>query len=214
VTLAAIVLVAVRGLVDINGLRRLRRLSQREFRIAIVALIGVLVLGILKGVLFAAIVSLILVLAGAARPHIAFLGRIPGTSRYSDLARHPDNESLPGIVIFRVESSLLYFNIDHVRRATWERILAAPELRLVICDLSGAPIVDLAGADMLSDLHRDLAKRGARLRIVGAHGRTRDLLRAAGLEERSGYFGRHITIEQAILESATDATAVATETGV
>jgi SulP family sulfate permease len=204
VALAAIVLVAVRGLIDVQALRRLRQLSRREFRIAMVALIGVLLLGILKGVLFAAIVSIITLLAGAARPHIAFLGRIPGTSRYSDLARHSDNETLPGIVIYRVESSLLYFNVDHVRQTSWERIAATPDLRLVICDLSGAPVVDVAGAGMLSDLHRDLAKRGVGLRIVGAHGRTRDLLRAAGLEERSGYFGRHLTIEQAIAESAAD----------
>jgi len=204
VALAAIVLVAVRGLVDVNGLLRIRRLSRREFRIAIVALVGVLLLGILKGVLFAAIVSVIMLLAGAARPHIAFLGRIPGTSRFSDLARHADNETVAGVVIFRVESSILYFNVDHVYRTTWERILTTPELRLVICDLSGAPVVDVAGAGMLSDLHRDVEQRGARLRIVGAHGRTRDLLRAAGLEERSGYFGRHLTIEQAIAESMAD----------
>jgi MFS superfamily sulfate permease-like transporter len=204
VALAAIVLVAVRGLIDVRALRRLRQLSRREFRIAVFALIGVLLLGILKGVLFAAIASIITLLAGAARPHIAFLGRIPGTSRYSDLARHADNETLPGIVIFRVESSLLYFNVDHVRQTSWERIAATPDLRLVICDLSGAPIVDVASAGMLSDLHRDLEKRGVALRIVGAHGRNRDLLRAAGLEERSGYFGRHLTIEQAIVESATE----------
>jgi MFS superfamily sulfate permease-like transporter len=201
VALAAIVLVAVRGLIDIHALQRLRRLSPREFKIAIVALVGVLLLGILKGVLFAAIVSLLLLLAGAARPHVAFLGRIPRTSRFSDLARHPENEVLPGIVIFRVESSLLYFNVEHVRRAVWDRILATPGLRLVIGDLSGSPIVDVAGAGMLADLYADLTKRDVQLRIVEAHGRTRDLLRAAGLEARVGT-SAGICLEQAIAESA------------
>jgi MFS superfamily sulfate permease-like transporter len=72
-----------------------------------VALVAVLLLGILKGVLFAAIASLLMLLAGAARPHVAFFGRIPGTRRYSDLERHSDNEAVPGVVIFRTESSLL-----------------------------------------------------------------------------------------------------------
>src|SRR5262249_22164815 len=155
--------------------------------IAIVALLGVLLLGILKGVLFAAIASLCMLLAGAARPHVAFLGRIPGTGRYSDLERHPDNDELPGIVVFRAESSLLYFNVDHVRQIVGARLQATAKLRLVICDLSDSPFLDVAGANMLAGLHRDLAKRDVRLRIVGGHGKVRDLLRAVGLEDRVGY---------------------------
>jgi high affinity sulfate transporter 1 len=200
VVLAAIVLVAVRGLIDLPALRHLRRVSRLEFRIAMVALVGVLLLGILKGVLLAAIASLLMLIAGAARPHVAFLGRIPGTRRYSDFARHPDNEALPGIVIFRVESSLLYFNIEHVRHVVGERIHATDKLRLVVCDLSDAPFVDVAGARMLAGLHQDLAKRQVRLRIVEAHAKARDLLRAEGLEERVGYLGRHMSVEQAITE--------------
>lgn len=200
VVLAAIVLVAVRGLIDLGALRELRRVSRFEFRIAIVALAGVLLLGILKGVLFAAVVSMLSLIAGVARPYIAFLGRIPGTRRFSDHARHPDNESLPGIVIFRPESSLLYFNADHVRQAVWTRIHETQPLRLVISDLSASPLVDVAGARMLAGLHRDLAKRDVRLRVVGAHAKLRDLLRAVGLEEQVGYFGRHISIDEAIAE--------------
>jgi high affinity sulfate transporter 1 len=200
VVLAAIVLVAVRGLIDLNALRHLWRVSRLEFKIAMVALVGVLLLGILKGVLLAAVASVLMLLAGAARPHVAFLGRIPGTRRFSDLARHPDNETLPGILIFRTESSLLYFNSDHVRQIVWERIQATPQLRLVICDLSDSPMVDVAGARMLAALHEDLEKREVQLRIVEAHAKVRDLLRAVGLEEQVGYLGRHMSVEQAITE--------------
>ena len=203
VVLAAIVLVAVRGLIDVGTLRHLRQVSRLEFRIAMLALVGVLLLGILKGVLFAAIASLLMLLAGAARPHVAFLGRIPGTQRYSDLERHADNETLPGIVIFRTESSLLYFNSVHVRQVVWTRIQETPRLRLVICDLSDSPFLDVAGANMLAGLHRELTKRNVELRVVGAHAKVRDLLRAVGLEERVGYLGRHISVDQAIAESQT-----------
>jgi SulP family sulfate permease len=200
VVLASIVLFAVRGLIDIRGLRRLWRVSRFEFKVAMVALVGVLLLGILKGVLLAAVASLLMLLANAARPHVAFLGRIPGTRRYSDLERHPDNESIPGIVIFRVEASLLYFNAEHVRRLVWARLTGEPNLRLVVCDLSDAPFVDVAGARMLAALHRDCLKRGAQLRIAEAHSRARDLLRAEDLENRVGYLGRHLSVDQAIAE--------------
>ena len=77
----------------------------------------------------AVIVSLLMLLATAARPNVAFLGRIPGSRRYSDLERHPDNEQIPGVLIFRVEASLLYFNVDHVRNVVWAKIAAADNLR-------------------------------------------------------------------------------------
>lgn len=201
VVLAAVVLVAVKGLVDLRALNKLRKLSRWEFRIALVALVGVLLLGILKGVLLSAIVSLLMVITAAARPNVAFLGRIPGTDRFSDCARHPDNELIPGVLIFRVEASLLYFNIDHVRQQVWQKIQATEPLKLVICDLSNAPHVDVAGAVLLSMLHKELTQRGVQLRLVEAHARVRDLLRAEGLEDRLGYFGRHISIHQIIAES-------------
>jgi sulfate permease, SulP family len=200
VVLAAIVLVAVKGLIDLKALGHLWHVSRLEFKISMVALVGVLLLGILKGVLLAAIASLLMLLAGAAHPHVAFLGRIPGTRRYSDLERHPDNEELPSIVIFRVESSVLYFNADHVRQVVWGRIEASPPLVLAVCDLSDAPRVDVAGARMLAGLHRDLAKRGIGMRVVEAHATVRDLLRAEGLEEQIGYLGRHMSVDQALAE--------------
>jgi high affinity sulfate transporter 1 len=200
VILAAIVLVAVRGLIDVAALRHLWRVSRFEFVIAIIALTGVLLFGILKGVLLAVVISLLMLLSSAARPHVAFLGRIPGTRRYTDMDRHPDNELIPGALVFRVEASLLYFNVDHVRNLVWARVSAANSLRLVVCDLSNSPHVDVAGAKLLTTVHQELAKREVQFRIVEAHAKTRDLLRAEGLEEQVGYFGRHMSVEQAIVE--------------
>ncbi len=160
VVLAAVVLVVVRGLVDVGALRHLWQVSPLEFKISIVSPVAVLLLGILKGVMFASIASLLMLLAGAARPQVAFLGWIPGTVRYSDLERHPDNRSLPGIIISRVESSLLYFNVDHVRQSVWARVQSTSQFRLVVCDLSDGPFIDVAGAGMLTALHYELTKRG------------------------------------------------------
>jgi len=199
VVLASIVLVAVSGLINVPELRRLRQVSRLEFRIALVALAGVLLLGILKGVLLAVVVSLLMIIARTARPHVAFLGRIPGTRRFSDLERHPDNEPVAGVLLFRVEASLLYFNVEWVAQAVRQRLGAATEpIRLVVCDLCTSPYVDTAGARMLSELHRHLASVGVQLRLAEAHAAVRDILRAEGLDERVGPIDRRTSVEDII----------------
>ncbi len=155
VMLAAVVLVAVYRLVDIVAMARMWRISRIDFYAAAIALAAVLLLGILQGILLAALASVLLLLARASSPHVAFLGRVPGTNSYSDLARHPDNEELPNVIAFRPESSLLYINADSVLEAVLQRLRAGnpSNVRLVICDLSASPHVDLAGSRMLHQLH-------------------------------------------------------------
>jgi sulfate permease, SulP family len=195
--LAAVVLTAVAGLLDVPALLHMWRVSRIDFYAAAVALIGVLLLGILQGILLAALASILILLASLAQPHVAFLGRIPGTNRYSDVLRHPENDGLPGVIAFRPEASLLYVNADAVREAVLNRLrVAEPKnIRLVICDLSTAPYLDLAGSGMLHELHRELAGKGIALRIVGAHGRVRDLLRADGMGEKVGGLDRAATLD-------------------
>jgi SulP family sulfate permease len=193
--LAAVVLTAVAGLLDFPALLRMWRVSRLDFYAATIALGAVLLLGILQGILVAAGASILLLLARASRPHVAFLGRIPRTSSYSDLARHPENEALPGVIAFRPEASLIYANADAVLEAVLGRLHATDGIRLVICDLSASPYLDLAGARMLHDLHGELAARGIALRIVGAHGWARDLLRADGMSEKVGGLDRAATLD-------------------
>jgi len=197
--LAAIVMVAVSGLIKPREIIQLRRFSRMEFRVAMVALAAVLLLGILNGILLAAVASILLLLHRTARPHVAFLARIPGTQRFSDRARHPDNEPVPGALVFRVESALLYFNAEHVASTVLAGARAEGDgLHLVVCDLSASPYVDLAGARMLEALHDELAKRGITLRVAEARAGVRDLLRAGGLEEKVGRVDRLTTVADVI----------------
>jgi sulfate permease, SulP family len=195
--LSAVVLTAVYGLLDFPALVRMWRVSRLDFYAAMTALGGVLLLGILEGILLAAAASILLLLARASRPHVAYLGRIPGTRSYSDLARHPDNQTLSGVIAFRPEASLIYINADAVRESVLSRLgtAPAPRTRLVVCDLSASPYVDLAGSRMLHELHSELAARGIALRIVGAHGWARDLLRADGIDEKIGGLDRAMSLD-------------------
>jgi SulP family sulfate permease len=183
--LAAVVFTAVAGLVDIRALSRMWRISKADFYAAIIALAAVLLLGILQGILLAAAASVLILLGRASQPHVAFLGRIPGTTSYSDLARHPENEQLPHVIVFRPEASLLYVNAEFVSQAVLDRvaIVGKGSIRMIVCDLSASPYIDLAGSRMLRLLHSELGASAIALRIVGARGRVRDLLRADGLGE-------------------------------
>jgi high affinity sulfate transporter 1 len=198
VILAAIVLVAVKGLVKIDELRQVWELSRTEFWVAMTTMGGVLLLGILKGVLLATLVSMLLLIRDAARPHVARLGRVPGTRVYSDCERHPENELITGVLIVRVESSLLYFNVGHV--ADEVRALIATQqgsLRLLVWDLSTSPYVDVAAGRLLGDIQRELAARRITMRIVDAHSRVRDLLRKE-LGTSVGEISRRLSIEDVV----------------
>jgi len=201
--LAAVVLTAVYGLLDVPALLRMWRVSQLDFYAAAIALGGVLLLGILQGILLAALASILLLLTRVSSPHVAFLGRIPATNQYSDLVRHPENEMLAGVIAFRPEASLIYLNADAVLESVLNRLRAAgpSNVRLVVCDLSASPNIDLAGSRMLHELQAELTAPGIPLRIVGAHGRVRDLLRADGMAEKVEGLDRLVTLDSLLGDS-------------
>ena len=203
VILASILLVAISGLIDIKGLKHLWKVSRTEFAVAMIAFGGVIVFGILKGVILAALASILLMLRAVSDPHVAFLGRIPGTKRYTDIERHPDNETLPGVLLLRVEASLFYFNIDNIRNKVCAEILRSGDsLRSVVWDFSTSPYVDIAGARFIKRLFLDLQAKGISFKIAEAHAGVRDMLRSEELEELMGHISRKISIDDLVRESS------------
>jgi high affinity sulfate transporter 1 len=197
--LAAVVLVAVAGLFQAAALKHLWHGDRAEFLVAMVAIVGVLGQGLLRGVMIGAILSLLLLLRRASRPHVAFLGRIPGTRRFSDRERHPDNELIPGVLIVRPESSLLYFNMDHVRDTIAERVRAEiTPPKLVVLDLSAAPYVDLHSTHMLAALADELTADGVRVQAVEAHASVRERLRNEGVAAKLGAVTRFTSVADAV----------------
>jgi len=185
--LAAIVLVAASGMFKLEALKRLWRFSKSEFAIAVAALLGVLGSGVLRGVLIGAVLSILLLLRRASRPTVVALGRVPGTDYYGDVVRDPENEILPGVLIFRVDSAVLYFNCDFIRDQVNELIAEQPApVKLVVWCLGTTPAVDLAGAELIEDMKHDFAGRGITLLLAEARGNVRDALQKAGLETHFG----------------------------
>jgi len=198
--LGAIVLMAVKGLIDLKEIRHLWRVSRFDLYVAVVALAGVLFLGILKGVILAAIVSVLMLLRRGAHPYLAFLGRIPGTDRFSDMARHPDNEKVPNLLIFRVYANILYFNTEFIQDAVMQQLESQPgTVKFVVWDLSTSPNMDLPGARSIRILHEKLRDRGVALRLAETTSFERDLLRGEGVDATVGEISRFATI-QSVLE--------------
>jgi high affinity sulfate transporter 1 len=197
--LAAIVLVAVAGLFNVAALKHLWRGDRTEFLVAMAAIVGVLGQGLLRGVMIGAIISLVLLIRRASRPHVAFLGRIPGTCRFSDQERHSDNELIPGVLIVRPESGILYFNMDHVRDTIVNRArTATPPVQLVVLDLSAAPRVDLHSAEMLGGLADELTAMGSRVQVVEARASVRERLRNGGVDAKLGVINRFTSVADAV----------------
>lgn len=215
--LAAVVLVAVAGLFQVSALRHLLRSDRREFLVAIAALLGVLGSGLLRGVLIGAVISIVLLIRCASRPHVAVLGRIPGTERFSDRDRHLDNELVPGVMIFRPESGLVYFNVDHVIDQMTDRIRAATAApRLVLLDLSASPMVDMQSAHALAGFAEQLAATDTRMQVVEARSQVRDRLRNEVPEARLGTISRSASIPDAVaafLQAPCEGTAARVDRG-
>jgi len=197
--LAAVVLVAVASLFKLSTLKQLWRNDRAEFVVAMAAIIGVLSSGLLRGVMIGAIISLIQLVRRASKPHVAFLGRIPGTRRFSDRERHPNNELIPGVLIFRPESGLIYFNVDHVRDEIATRVAAEkPAPGLVIIDLSAAAYVDLQSAHTMAGLAKELAASSIRVQAVEARSSVRERFRREGLDGCLGGIDRFTTVADVV----------------
>ena len=137
----------------------------------------------LPGLFIGIAASMLLLVYQTSKPHVATLGKVPGTARqFSDFERHPDNEAVPGIVIVRPESSLLFVNADAVRTEIRSRA-AHPGTTAVILDAETVPTVDITAVRMLDELAEDLERGGIRFVIARDVGMVRDLIRRANTSD-------------------------------
>jgi high affinity sulfate transporter 1 len=197
--LAAVVLVAIAGLLNLSTLKALWLDDRSEFVVAIAAFAGVLTFGLLRGVMLGALISLVQLVRVSSRPHVALLGRIPGTRRFSDRDRHADNELIPNVMIFRPESVLIYFNVDNVCEAILSRVRVEPAApKLVVVDLSAAPMVDMQSAHTLAAMANELTAMGIQFHAVEPRSSVRDRLRREGVDSKLGGVNRFTSVADVI----------------
>jgi SulP family sulfate permease len=177
-TLGAVVIVAVVGLVDPAALGRIRQLRVRDFALGLVALAGVLVLGVLGGVLLAVIVSMLTLIHETNNPPIEMLGRRLGSAHWRGLDRHPDGETIPGLLVLRPVAPLYFANGPRIRRRLLDLVDAAdPPPEVLLLDLDAVPDIDVTALDVVASLDAELRRRGITLWLTNLNARPLDMLR-------------------------------------
>ncbi|MGH7754408.1 MAG: SulP family inorganic anion transporter, partial [Gemmatimonadales bacterium] len=197
--LAAIVISAVVGFLDVRALRRLRALRGESFLFAILALLGVVFLGILPGLLIAAGLSVLLVVGRLSRPVVPVLGRVPETDVFARVDRYPDAEVEPGVLVVRPDAPLLFFNATWVRdevRGLVEQHKAG--LRAVILDLELSADLDVTGADALAKMDSYLRERGVGLALANLHAGVRTMLERTEAAEGGRRTPAYLSVEEAV----------------
>lgn len=185
--LAAIIVVAVAGLIDVSAAVALWKVDRRDFVLLVVTFASTLALGIEEGILAGVVLSVVVMLHQIATPHIAVLGKMPMTGLYRDVERHPEALVEPGVAVLRLEASLFYGNAeafrDAARHAFSDAFASAPSGHTPTLILDAYPInrIDSTGLHVLEGLASEVATAGGQILLTGAKGSLIDKLRLAGL---------------------------------
>jgi SulP family sulfate permease len=180
--LGAILIAAAISLIDVDALRQIWRISRVEFGFAMIALFGPISLGVLNGVMVAIGATFAYLLRQMMYPRDALLGRVPGRDGFYKLHRRPEAEPVPGMTIFLIQGSLLFFNAGHVEARLRAVIDGLPAgTRWLMLDASAITQVDSTAAAMLEEVRAALADRGVALGLAELHADVRELLDRAGL---------------------------------
>ena len=203
--LAAVVIAAAIGLFEFKDLRRIYRIQQWEFWLSMACFAGVAVFGAIPGICLAVVLAVIEFLWDGWRPHYAVLGRVPNLRGYHDLKRYPNASLIDGLVLFRWDAPLFFANAELFQQRLMEAVDASPTpVRRVVVAAEPVTSVDVTSADMLRELSRSLAQRGAALHFAEMKDPVRDKLKRFELTEIFGEDRFHPTVGSAV-DSYSDA---------
>jgi sulfate permease, SulP family len=185
--LGAIVVHAVAHLADVRTLRHYAKLRTGSLWGALIALVGVLQMGILKGLIFAVGLTLIVLMYKLSSNRDSVLGRLPGTDNFVDVDRHPEAEQIPGLLIFRPNGILFFANANrvHSRLRALVKQGRSP-LREVLINLEACPEMDVTSLEMLGQVRNELSESGIELYFARVTDPVRDLFRRAGFLDDLG----------------------------
>ena len=196
--LAAVVIVAVVGLIDVKGVRHLFSLKRMDGWTMTLTFLATLVLGSEKGILLGAAFSLLLFIWRSSRPHAAELGYLEKENVFRNIKRYPEVQTYPEILILRIDESLYFANMAFLEDFLHHRIAEKPYAKWVIMDLSGVNDMDAVAVDTLEDLMASYHERGIQFLFAGMKGPVRDLVVRAGWEKKHGEQIGFLSIQHAL----------------
>jgi high affinity sulfate transporter 1 len=185
--LAAVVIAAAVGMIEVADLRRIYRIQRWEFWLAIACTVGVAVLGAIPGIGLAIVIAVIEFLWDGWRPHSAVLGRTDRVKGYHDIKRHPEARLIPGLVLFRWDAPLFFANAEWFHDQVLDAVATSPTpVRWVVVAAEPVTSVDVTSADMLAELDDVLHETGIKLCFAEMKGPVKDKLKRFGLFARLG----------------------------
>ncbi len=197
--LASIIMVAVSGLIDIKEARHLWRSDRRDFYMLLATFLATLSLGIEQGIGIGVLLSLAMVIYRSTRPHLAILGRIPGTPFYRNIDRFADLEVREDVLILRFDAQLYFANVNFFRNKISELTEGREEqLKAVIISADSMNNIDSSGIHALEEVAHELRQKGIRLFLVGVKGPVRDALERSGFTQKLGKDHFFMRIQDAI----------------
>jgi len=197
--LAAIIITAVPGLIEIGEAKFLWKVRTREFSLMMITFIATLALGILEGIGIGVLISLGIVIHRSSYPNIVMLGRLPDTDHYRDLERHPEGLTQTNTIIVRIDASLYFANIPYMKEKLEElEIESGKNLDQVIIDAIGINEVDASALHALKELVDEYQDRGIDVIFTGVKGPVRDIFKRSGLADVIGDDQFYLNINQAV----------------
>ncbi len=197
-TLAAVVIAYSVGLLDPAQMMAIRRVRTMEFRWAVAACLGVMVLGTLHGILAAIMLSMAGLIARATNPRVDALGRKPGTHVYRPRSKeHPEDESVPGLLVARPEGRIYFGNAANVA-AKLRALANEVSPRVLLLDFSAVPGLEYTALKMLVEADEKLHGEGIELWLAALNPEALELVRATPLAERMGRERMFFTVEDAV----------------
>lgn len=186
-SLAAIIISACLGLFNLEYLKRLYRVRKREFALAAFTSLCVITIGVLPAVLIAVGLSLLRLLVRSAMPKQTILGKVENIDSYQDIVEYENAKTIPGLLIYRYEAPLLFFNADNMRAGI--RFLvknSKDKIKLVLIDASTFLTTDITGVETLGDLWQELNKTNVTLSIARTKKEFYDTLVKTGIYQKIG----------------------------
>ena len=197
--LGAIVISAVLPLIEVDELKRLFRVQQAEFWLAIAALLGVLTFGTLQGVFIGVGLSLFLLIARASKPRIPVMGRKPGHEVYHRIDDYPDYETVPGLVVLGFDGTLYFATADALRGRIRELIVDAdPPVKDIVIDMGAVSFTDTEGADMIETVTEEMDRAGIQIHLAHVHSQVLTFLKEVGTDEVVGTDNIHGDVYDAV----------------
>jgi len=197
--LGAVVICACIYLFEFHVVARLYKLRREEFVFSMACFLGVISLGIIKGIFIAIGLALVAFIWRAWHPYDAVLGHVDGLNSYHDISRHPEARLIPGLVLFRWNAPLFFANAETFLENILRAVADAPTpTKWVVVTAEPITDVDTTAADMLAELDNSLHQAGMDLVFAEMKGPVKDMLKRYGLFNRLGVDNFFPTIEQAV----------------